>query len=643
MGHSDECKDSPPNGFMGLLGVVVMLIAVVGVGRGVGVTTTAVALAAAWPSDERPVVIEADPAGGRLAGTGVDGRCGLGSLSESVAEARMPVRLSEHLQTIPAGVLVVAAPRRGVDVQAALTARVPSMSPALRARLRDDSSEVVFVADCGRAEASSMARPIMTGADATVLVLGHPGGDDDVRVFHEIRRWCPNLVGVVLIGAGRRRLLSLEGVPVLGMLPRDEQAAIALLETPGTEAFRLIIAARPVATAVRECLRRPAPMPIGGEGWRRGRRSLRAVLRRRHGGPMVYGVHGPPHVAPAPPVGPRERPAADPAPAPAHDPTTDAGAGVGEAVEVETAAARTVAGHPGEEAASASPAVARESAAPGPVVAIELFGPLRVRWGPATGSEAPGEDITASLQPRSRELLALLATHPEGMSRDELIAALWHDHSPRRPVNALSMSLHRLRETITAATGGRVGDILADDPLRLRLDPARVSVDYWEFAEAVRRRRISDSDPDRAAAARRVLDLAWRGTLAADAAGEWVLPLREAVRRDALIALGSLASTLVDHHPRETLDLLEKAIEADPYNEQIYQDILRLHARMGETSAIDATFELLTRRLAEIKEHPSRDTRELAQRLKHRPETEKTVREEKKNGGQSDPGGGGGI
>src|SRR5690606_13950914 len=104
-----------------------------------------------------------------------------------------------------------------------------------------------------------------------------------------------------------------------------------------------------------------------------------------------------------------------------------------------------------------------------------------------------------------------------------------------------------------------------------------------------------------------------------------------------------LAGTLVDHHPRETLDLLEKAIEADPYNEQIYQDILRLHARMGETSAIDATFELLTRRLAEIKEHPSQQTRELAQRLKHRPETEKTVREEKKNGDQSDPGGGGGI
>ncbi|WP_228780402.1 hypothetical protein [Nocardia cyriacigeorgica] len=46
--------------------------------------------------------------------------------------------------------------------------------------------------------------------------------------------------------------------------------------------------------------------------------------------------------------------------------------------------------------------------------------------------------------------------------------------------------------------------------------------------------------------------------LPADAAGERVLPLREAVRRDAVIALGSLAGSLVDRHPRETLDLLER-------------------------------------------------------------------------------------
>ncbi len=57
---------------------------------------------------------------------------------------------------------------------------------------------------------------------------------------------------------------------------------------------------------------------------------------------------------------------------------------------------------------------------------------------------------------------------------------------------------------------------------------------------------------------RSVLDLSWRGMLPADAAGERVLPLREAVRRDAVIALGSLAGSLVDRHPRETLDLLER-------------------------------------------------------------------------------------
>ncbi|MBF6095746.1 AfsR/SARP family transcriptional regulator [Nocardia cyriacigeorgica] len=589
-------------------------------------------------------MIEADPAGGRLAGLGGDDRRGLGSLSEEVARNGVPAGLSEHLQTIPAGVVVLAAPHDAIDAQAALTARVPQLSPALRDRLREDTSQAVFLANCGRAEANSVAGPIMTGADATVLVLGHPCGDEDVRAVREIRRRCSNLAGVVLIGASRRRLQSVAGVPVLGMLPRDDHAAIALLETPGTEAVRLIIAARPVATAVREYLHRRSHRPVRGEGWQRGRRSLLAVLRHRHDAPTVYGVHEPPYAVPAAPAGPRDRPIPDRTSGPTRafmrNSITDASTAVSAAIDAEHAVAQPVADHPGDEAAPASPAVARESAMHEPLVAIELFGPLRVRWGPGIGSPKPAGDITASLQPRSREVLALLATHPDGMSRDELIAALWHDRSPRRPANALSMSLHRLRETITAATGGRVGDILAEDALRYRLDPARVSVDYWEFTDAVRRRRVSDSDSDRAAAARRVLDLTWRGLLAADVAGEWVLPLREAVRRDAAIALGSLAGTLVDHHPRETLDLLEKAIEADPYNEQIYQDILRLHARMGETSAIDATVELLTRRLAEIGEHPSRETRELAHRLKHRPEIEKTIAEEKESGAQPDPGGG---
>ncbi|MFE3444973.1 BTAD domain-containing putative transcriptional regulator [Nocardia sp. NPDC059180] len=597
-------------------------------------TTTAVALAAAWPRDERAVVIEADPTGGRFAGLGVDDRRGLVSLSEEVASSHAPDggELGEHVQVIPAGVLVVAAPREGIEARAALTARVSSMPPSQPAVMRAGGTPVVFLADCGRAEASSVARPILTGADATVLVLDHTGSDDAARTFHEIRRWCPNLVGVVVIGSGRGWIPPPTGLPVLGMLPHDEQAAVALLESPGTEASRLIMAARPVATAVRECLHHASPVPIRGPVWRRGRVSPLAAAGRRRGGPSVYGLSEPPHAAPATRAEPRARPAPAPAPAPAplRDSTRGASADVGEGVGMETAAAQTSTDRPGEPP-SASPAPVRESGKPGPIVAIELFGPLRVRWGPGIGSEGPGGEITASLQPRSRELLALLATHPDGMSRDELIAALWHDHSPRRPTNAFSMSLHRLRETITAATGGRVGDILADDPLRYRLDPRQVAVDYWEFAEAVRRRRVSDSDSDRTAAARRVLDLAWRGTLAEDVAGEWVLPLREAVRRDAAIALGSLAGMLVDHHPRETLDLLESAIEADPYNEQIYQDILRLYTRMGETGAIDATLELLTRRLAEIEEHPSRETRELAQRLRKPPETGNTVDEEKAN------------
>ncbi|CCF64768.1 hypothetical protein [Nocardia cyriacigeorgica] len=55
-----------------------------------------------------------------------------------------------------------------------------------------------------------------------------------------------------------------------------------------------------------------------------------------------------------------------------------------------------------------------------------------------------------------------------------------------------------------------------------------------------------------------MLDVSWRGTLAADAAGEWVLPLREAVRHDAAIALGLAGGHARRPPPAETLDLLER-------------------------------------------------------------------------------------
>ncbi|WP_244467475.1 AfsR/SARP family transcriptional regulator [Nocardia vulneris] len=245
---------------------------------------------------------------------------------------------------------------------------------------------------------------------------------------------------------------------------------------------------------------------------------------------------------------------------------------------------------------------------------MNVLGPLRITW--HAGSDASdGIDITSRLQPRSRELIALLAAHPGGVSRQSLVEALWGARCPVRPANAINTALARLRAALAAATQCTVSTgIVTDGRTRYQLDPALIVVDYWAFASAVDARRGAGTEQARLQACRRIVECAG-GPLAQDLCAQWIEPMRESVRRDHLNALGVLARSLVDDDPRRTLDLLERAIAADPGNELIYRDIVRLQARLGEYDAIERTMKLLAQRMAELGLAPTAQTRELVERL----------------------------
>ncbi|MEV4204358.1 AfsR/SARP family transcriptional regulator [Nocardia salmonicida] len=157
--------------------------------------------------------------------------------------------------------------------------------------------------------------------------------------------------------------------------------------------------------------------------------------------------------------------------------------------------------------------------------------------------------------------------------------------------------------------------MLTDERGHCRLSVPAVSVDYWDFLAAVDARRRASSDTDRSSACRAITALA-TSDLAFDISGSWVEPLRESARRDAHNALNWLATHDADHDPSTTLGLLEIAAETDPYNETVWRDLLRQHARLGEYAALARTYTLMTRKLAEIGETPSRETRELLETLR---------------------------
>jgi DNA-binding SARP family transcriptional activator len=248
----------------------------------------------------------------------------------------------------------------------------------------------------------------------------------------------------------------------------------------------------------------------------------------------------------------------------------------------------------------------------GALITITVLGALRVRWQPDSDSE---REITGVLQPRTRELLVLLALHPGGTTRDTLVSALWGEDPPARPTNALHTALSRLRRDLTEATGGAVTDIASADNGHYRLDPATVDVDYWRFENAVATRRAAATDAERIAAYRDVVN-SYGGPLAEGMSKiEWIEPAREAIRRDAIDAVSGLARALVEHDPQQTLDLLEVARAFDPHNELLYRDIMRLQERLGQLDAIPRTLTLLSTRLAEVNEQPTPQARGLAARL----------------------------
>lgn len=118
------------------------------------------------------------------------------------------------------------------------------------------------------------------------------------------------------------------------------------------------------------------------------------------------------------------------------------------------------------------------------------------------GSTAPGAGICrvrvlgglllegatgASLGRRPLAVLArLVSEHPSPVGRERLAAFLWPDHSPRRARHRLSDALYLLRGALGE------GAILAagDD---LRLDPARMTSDLWDFDGALRSGRLEEA------------------------------------------------------------------------------------------------------------------------------------------------------
>ncbi|MFC7527549.1 BTAD domain-containing putative transcriptional regulator [Actinoplanes sp. GCM10030250] len=268
------------------------------------------------------------------------------------------------------------------------------------------------------------------------------------------------------------------------------------------------------------------------------------------------------------------------------------------------------------EPAAAPDEVSIEPAEPVPSKPSEAPAPVRLRvLGPVLVETESGA-VATGMRSGSYTVLASLAANPGGRSLDQLAADLHPDTNPGTAGKRIRTDISTTRRVLRAATGNGEAMFVVYDAAtgRYRLDPELIAVDLWQMLTAIEVANTAEDDTQALASLREAAEL-YGGDFAHGADQTWITDYATTYRHQILSVFARIAELLETDHPGQAVTALERALEFDPVNEELYQRVMRIHGRAGRPDAVRRTLRRLEDRLADLGgAEPSEATRRVAER-----------------------------
>lgn len=218
--------------------------------------------------------------------------------------------------------------------------------------------------------------------------------------------------------------------------------------------------------------------------------------------------------------------------------------------------------------------------------------------------------VEKGLRTKARELLALLVAHPQGVTKDRIIELLWPELDAVLAGIEFDRALYNLRNR----TGSGKEHVE-----RIR-EIYRLNLEHWwtdaAAFESLLSRAGSLAAEDAIETLSQALDL-YVAPFCDDCYFSWVELIGDRYR--ALFVKGSarLANLLMEFKQAdEALTALDRAIEVDPINEDLYRRAMAIEGRLGRRKAVSERFNKLQAILQdELDVDPDEETAELFRKV----------------------------